>query len=346
MKNFFTKSKKSINILKIKNIFCIFFLFCLLFVNIDYTYSQTNEPCPAPGYVDPLGNSAGTTVDPNCLTDITTVSAPAPVVKNVDCGKKDNYDCYTLLESIGGGGESGVTEQVIIRNGELSGYLQQIITYLLMLVAVAAVFYMIYGGILYVTTDIINKKAEGKEMIQRVTYGLIFVFTVWLLINSINPNMLKNSLDFSLSTIGIDLASTTPSQTTQTPATPTIKPIVMGSCATGLETVQGSYQLCKDVADKMKELLAAASAAGVNLQIVSAYRSADSSTVSGGGTAAASGMSNHQRGRAVDFSGFKNGPDKEGRFMWLQNNASKYGFYNILYKTKSDEYNHWSTTGK
>jgi LAS superfamily LD-carboxypeptidase LdcB len=120
----------------------------------------------------------------------------------------------------------------------------------------------------------------------------------------------------------------------------------MGSCATGLETVQGSYQLCKDVADKMKELLAAASAAGVNLQIVSAYRSADSSTVSGGGTAAASGMSNHQRGRAVDFSGFKNGPDKEGRFMWLQNNASKYGFYNILYKTKSDEYNHWSTTGK
>ena len=55
----------------------------------------------------------------------------------------------------------------------------------------------------------------------------------------------------------------------------------------------------------------------------------------------------HQQGLAVDFGGnFKYGPATDKRFVWLTNNASKYGFYNVLYKTKRDEYNHWSTSGR
>ncbi len=369
MKNFFIESKKTINIFKIKNIFCFLFLFSIFFTNTISMYSQTSEPCPAPGYNDPMGNSAGTTVDPDCNSDVTTVSAPtpaAPASKEVDCGKKDNYNCYTLLEPFddGSGADSGSETDgtIIIKEGGLSSYLQQIITYLLMLVAVAAVFYMIYGGILYVTTDIINKKAEGKEMIQRVTYGLIFVFTVWLLINSINPNILKNSLNFSLSSIGVGIKGTSTS-TTQIPGTVVPKPrIVVGTCTEGLETVQGVYQMCKSVSGKMKELLAAAAADGLTLTLSSTYRSPEKQIAlrkqNCGSTdydiyqkrsslckppTALPGTSNHEKGVAVDFAGIPKDSCNE-KCAWLQKNAGRFNFFNDYSITK--EYWHWSSNGR
>ena len=222
-------------------------------------------------------------------------------------------------------------------------------SYLLVLVTIAAVFYMIYGGVLYLTTDIINQKKEGKEVITRVIIGLIFVFSVWTIMNSINSGLLKNSLDFSLKKLGVTVGSavsTTLSTIAGTPTTPSKPTSPVEGCSSGLVTIQGSYQLCSTVADNMKSLISDASKDGVNLIVASAYRSQNSGAVAGGGTAAANGKSMHQVGLAVDFSGFKNGPALDSRFVWLQNNASKYGFYNVLYKTKSDEYNHWSTTGR
>lgn len=269
---------------------------------------------------------------------------------NAECGSPEDNNCYTLLESITGG-EGGVDEITIQADG-LGAYLEMIMSYLLVLVTIAAVFYLIYGGVLYLTTDIINQKKEGKEVITRVIVGLIFVFSVWTIMNSINSGLLKSSLDFSLKKIGVTVGSavsTTLStiagggSASTTPSKPS-NPIT--GCAAGLETVQGGYQLCGSVAGSMKSLISAAANDGVNLSVVSAYRSQNSSAVAGGGTAAANGKSMHQVGLAVDFSGFKNGPENDSRFVWLQNNASKYGFYNVLYKTKSDEYNHWSTTGR
>lgn len=264
-----------------------------------------------------------------------------------ECGGSEDYNCYTLLESITGS-EGGVDEIIIQADG-LGTYLEMIMSYLLVLVTIAAVFYMIYGGVLYLTTDIINQKKEGKEVITRVIVGLIFVFSVWTIMNSINSGLLKNSLDFSLKKLGVTVGSavsTTLSTIAGAPTTPSKPTSPITGCSAGLEMVQGGYQLCSSVAGSMKSLISAASKDGVNLSIASAYRSQNSGAVAGGGTAAVNGKSMHQVGLAVDFNGFKRGPETDSRFVWLQNNASKYGFYNVLYKTKSDEYNHWSTSGR
>lgn len=272
-----------------------------------------------------------------------------------ECGGANNFNCYTLLESFGT--EEGVMTTITISETGLGIYLEQIMTYMLMIVTIAAVFFMIYGGILYLTTDIVNKKAEGKEVITRVVIGLIFVFSVWTIMNSINSGLLKNSLNFSLKGIGAGIKAAVTGTPSPAGTTPTPVPIptnpssntppagVSRVCPEGLETVQGRYQLCKTVASKMKELISAAAADGVTLTLASAYRSADSGTVSNGTTAAA-GRSLHQVGLAVDFNGFKRGPATDKRFVWLLNNAGKFGFYNTLYLKRSDEYNHWSTAGK
>lgn len=314
---------KSVSINFVKSLFIISFLFSIT----SFSYAETAE----------------------------TRRAEAEVAANSACGGKDNFNCYTLLESFGT--EEGVQKTVIIKDGELGKYLEQIMTYMLMIVTIAAVFFMIYGGILYLTTDIVNKKAEGKEVITRVVIGLIFVFSVWTIMNSINSGLLKNSLNFSLKGIGASIQSAVtgvpaPAGTTPTPVPTPTNPNsntppagVSRACPEGLETVQGRYQLCKTVASKMKELISAAGADGVTLTLASAYRSADSGTVSGGTTAAA-GRSLHQVGLAVDFNGFKRGPATDKRFVWLLNNAGRFGFYNTLYLSKSDEYNHWSTTGR
>lgn len=257
----------------------------------------------------------------------------------------NNPAVYNLLEPLNS--EDGAITGIIIKEGGLGDYLEQIMSYLLILITVCAVFYMVYGGALYLTTDIISKKEEGREVVNRVVIGLVFVFSVWTIMNSINSGLLKDSLDFSLSKLGVFIKNVGTGNTTvntSTPSAPTVK-TPPASCPEGLEIIQGSYQLCKSVSSNMKSLIAAAAADGVTLTVVSAYRPNDSATYSAG-TVAASGKSMHQIGLAVDFSGFKRGPASDKRYVWLRSNAGKFGFSNNLAPGRSDEYNHWSTNGR
>ncbi len=122
---------------------------------------------------------------------------------------------YTYLEPIDPNNKT-----ITISEGGLSTYLNSILTWVLVLVSVVAIFYLIYGGILYVTTDIINKKLEGKETVTRVVTGIVFIFSVWVLLNSINPNLLKNNLGFAGGAVGAT-TGTTPGSGTVKPVDPT-----------------------------------------------------------------------------------------------------------------------------
>ncbi len=278
-----------------------------------------------------------------------------------ECGGSEDYNCYTLLESITGS-KGGVDEIIIQANG-LGTYLEMIMSYLLVLVTIAAVFYMIYGGVLYLTTDIINQKKEGKEVITRVIVGLIFVFSVWTIMNSINSGLLKNSLDFSLKKLGVTVGSavsTTLSTIAGAPTTPSKPTAPVAGCSSGLITVQGSYQLCGAVADNMKKLIADASKAGINLTLSSAFRDTSKQIAlrkkNCGPTdydiyekpsrecspqTAIPGTSNHEKGLAVDFADMKSA---NASYQWLVENANKYGFKNDLAATKEPW--HWSTNGR
>ena len=271
---------------------------------------------------------------------------PTPATPAVPAAPVDNSS-YTLLEPLGG----GATTTYTIEKEGLSKYLTDITRYFFMIVAIIAAFYLIYGGIQYLTTDMSSLKLEGKETIKRVIVGLIFIFSIWTVFNAINPDLLRSAPDFGSiekeSPTG-DAGTATPSPVTPTvPGQVTPPPSALSQyCTSGLETVQGNYQMCSTVAGKMRDMIAKAASENVTLTIVSAYRSAPSCAVTTG--TCARNISNHQKGLAVDFGGgFKSGPATNPTYVWLVKNANSFGFYNTLIQAGyKDEYNHWSTTGR
>jgi hypothetical protein len=80
-------------------------------------------------------------------------------------------------------------------DSSLKGYLEGIFKLLLSLSILFAVIMVTLGGVLYMTTDAIGGKAEGKDMIRRALLGLLLALVSWIILNTINPDLL--TLDIS-----------------------------------------------------------------------------------------------------------------------------------------------------
>lgn len=57
--------------------------------------------------------------------------------------------------------------------------------------ATLAVVMITIGGLQYMTTDSIYNKTEGREKIQDAIIGLLIALLIWLILFTINPNLLK-----------------------------------------------------------------------------------------------------------------------------------------------------------
>ncbi|MFH1455302.1 MAG: pilin [bacterium] len=126
-----------------------------------------------------------------------------------ECDPKTNLDtithkiCYVALEP---GAFQGVGEP---SNDNLSKYLGQVFNYGIAVAVVLALIMIIWGGIIKMTTDSWSKKDEANAKITNAIYGLGLALISWLLLYTINPNLVKfNSSNNTL--------LNTP--TTQTPA--------------------------------------------------------------------------------------------------------------------------------
>ncbi len=125
------------------------------------------------------------------------------------------------------------------------------------------------------------------------------------------------------------------------------------------------YQFQLEALPFLTSLLADAKDAGINLEVISAYRSFGDQTVLkssykvtyGAGTANAfsadQGYSEHQLGTALDFTTMKVGAtfagfDKDPAYTWLTDNAYRYGFI-LSYPKKNTYYTyepwHWRFVG-
>jgi len=74
---------------------------------------------------------------------------------------------------------------------DLSSYLQGMFRLLIALATVFAMIMIIWGGIEYMSTDAISGKEEGKERIQNAVWGLILALVSWLILYTINPDLLQ-----------------------------------------------------------------------------------------------------------------------------------------------------------
>jgi len=87
----------------------------------------------------------------------------------------------------------------------LEKYLPGVFKLAIGLSAVFAVLMIVIGGFQYISSDAIMKKSEGKERIKNAVFGLVLVISAWLILNTINPNLLEINLNIeSVSTKGVD----------------------------------------------------------------------------------------------------------------------------------------------
>ncbi len=107
---------------------------------------------------------------------------------NCDPSKGSTLNCYQLLTPLPSGSGS-------ISSINTSNPLPYIITLAEVLVSlsvVLAVFFIVYGGIIKMTTDNVEQKKEGNAIIYRTIIGLLMLAFSYILITTINPNLLKN----------------------------------------------------------------------------------------------------------------------------------------------------------
>lgn len=82
----------------------------------------------------------------------------------------------------------------------LGKYLPGLFNLLIGLSAAFAVLMIVIGGLQYISTDAIQKKSEGKERIKNAVFGLVLVISAWLILNTINKNLLKIDLNIDTAT--------------------------------------------------------------------------------------------------------------------------------------------------
>lgn len=114
---------------------------------------------------------------------------------------------FVPLAPIPGLTDSG-TIGSIVKSADLANFFNNLYKYLIGVAAVLAVIEIIWGGILYSTTDSVGNKEEGKEKIRMAIYGLILVLSPVLVFSIINPSILNLSVSLpEIKTL------TTPAQT-------------------------------------------------------------------------------------------------------------------------------------
>lgn len=107
---------------------------------------------------------------------------------------------YHLLAPIG-----QLTDFNQRQKNPLGNYLNIMITIIIGFSAVLAVVMIFMGGIEYMTSEVISSKEHGKERIRNAIFGLLLAFGSYLILNTINPDLLKTDLA-SLKDVDLELS--------------------------------------------------------------------------------------------------------------------------------------------
>lgn len=95
---------------------------------------------------------------------------------------------YTLLAPIPGLSK-GSTDQT-----DLNTYIEGAFNLAITIGAILAFIMITYGGIMYSTTDALSGKEEGRGIITNAVVGLILVLSSWVILYTINPDMVSFNL--------------------------------------------------------------------------------------------------------------------------------------------------------
>jgi hypothetical protein len=227
--------------------------------------STTPAPTPQQGVIPGGLPGAGTTLTNNGAgTTTQTISTQ-----------------YNLLEPLPQVGPTFDTSQ---SNG-LGSYLNPMISLFIGICAVLAMIMILWGGIEYMTSELISSKEAGKERIRNAIFGLLLALGAWTLLYTINPNLLNSDINITTANATANL------NYDNVPQTPTIvngKP-VYGGYASGSSLVTDYPQDCSADAVDIQQCLpslpagvnvcATSGACGVNAQCTTVGQTKCTSTL-------------------------------------------------------------------
>jgi hypothetical protein len=114
----------------------------------------------------------------------------SPTLQPVVQAQTNSGTSYELLAPIPLTNPGGAADTKATTSTYLPGLFRLIIA----LATAVAVVRLIYGGIKYLSTDSFNETNQAKEIIEETLWGLLLVMSSWLIINTINPDLLNFDL--------------------------------------------------------------------------------------------------------------------------------------------------------
>lgn len=76
-----------------------------------------------------------------------------------------------------------------------ASYIPGLFNLIIGIAGVLAVVMIIYGGIQYMSTDAFQGKSDAKNTIQNAIWGLILTISAWLILYTVNPNLVEFNLN-------------------------------------------------------------------------------------------------------------------------------------------------------
>ncbi len=158
-----------------------------------------------------IGYAQGSRAQPGTI-DSSTPYSPA----TTPSGSGTTQIIYTPLEPLTttlGGFETG-------KPGDFSNLVNGVYKLLIGLGAILAVVTIVIYGILYMTSEVANTKAMAKTRLLGVVYGLLILLGAWIILNTINPQLVK---------VGLFLPTVTSTASTGTTASTASVPSIANS---------------------------------------------------------------------------------------------------------------------
>ncbi len=155
-------------------------------------------------------------------------------------------------------------------SSNLGTFLGQVFNWAIAIAVVAALIMTIWGGIEYMTTDSWNGKEDAKTKWQNAFWGLVLALVSWLILYTINPNLVnfEGNTFLSPTSSGASNISSNTGNNTGTINNPLKLPCIDCAPASdyGLVCKVPGCQLNKALATKLQTALA-----GQNAQITEGY---------------------------------------------------------------------------
>lgn len=123
---------------------------------------------------------------------------------------------------------------------------------------------LVFGGFQYMSTDAFTKKNEGIKRIQNSIYGLLLVASAWIILFTINPDLINVNLEIKPTPIPTAGGATVPSDSCPPPHCVMIEGADISFSSRG-SSVHNS------IAPKLAILDNALDAAGINWTVTEAY---------------------------------------------------------------------------